>query len=163
MACFQIFVKYEPAFQTRSGRWTDNFAKSVEFAFNFTSFNFNSVPFLGGQLGVETLWDAGQPAVRMIDGVPSHVVRHLTDGTFVSRTAEASDAFLRAARNGWRARLLKTDDVSPEAEAEIAMVVARDLLGRDVDFAIKQTSSSRNRFFFFRLGCCCRRALCHWR
>ena len=49
------------------------------------------------------------------------------DGALVARAAESLDGLLVAARDGRRARLLQADDVAPEAEAEVARVLARDL------------------------------------
>lgn len=79
--------------------------------------------------------------------MPGDVVRHLADGALVARTAESGDALLQAARNGRRARLLQADDVAAEAEAEVAVVVARNLLRRDVDFAVKETRARSDGHF----------------
>ncbi len=81
-------------------------------------------------------------------------MRHLADGTLVARTTETGDVLFQTARDGRRAGLLETDDVAAEAEAEIAVVVAGDLLGRDVDFAVKEASawSDFRLFYFIRSG-----------
>lgn len=112
------------------------------------------------ELDVESLRNAGQSAgsgwvvVAVIGRVPGDVVRHLTDGALVARAAESSDGLFQAAGNGRRAGLLEADDVAAEAEAEVAVVVAGDLLGRDVNFAVKEASawSDFRLFYFFRSG-----------
>lgn len=72
------------------------------------------------------------------------------DGAFVSRTAEASDWFLVASRNRRRTALLQADDVAAEAETEVARIVARYLLGRDVDFAaVAASSGTESALVFF--------------
>lgn len=148
-----------PAFEARSRCGSDNLTETEEITLDFTSFNFNLIAILSSQFGVETLRDAGQTAVGMIDRVPSNVVRHLTDGTFVTRTTETGDAFFQTTWNRWWARLLQADDVSAETEAEIAMIVARDLLSRDVDFAVKETSTRSDRILF---GCRRDFSHCSW-
>jgi hypothetical protein len=73
----------------------------------------------------------------------------LTDGTFVSWTTESSDTLFEATGNGWWTGLLETDDVAAETETEIAMIITGNLLGRDVNFAVKKTSAwSDFRFFY---------------
>lgn len=112
------------------------------------------------ELDVESLRNAGQSAgsgwvvVAVIGRVPGDVVCHLTDGALVARAAESSDGLFQAAGNGRRAGLLEADDVAAEAEAEVAVVVAGDLLGRDVNFAVKEASawSDFRLFYFFRSG-----------
>lgn len=68
-----------------------------------------------------------------------------TDGTLVARAAEATDALLDTAGDGRRARLLQADDVTAEAETEVAVVLARDLLRRNVDLAIEQTGAGADQ------------------
>lgn len=53
----------------------------------------------------------------------------------VARAAEAGDGLLVAAGDRWRARLLQADDVASEAEAEVAGIVTRYLLGGHVQLA----------------------------
>ena len=145
-----IRLRNLPAFEARPRGGSDQFAKPVKVAFDFASFNFDLVAILGAQLGVETLRDAGQPAEAgmLVDGMPGDVVRHLADGALVARAAESGNVLFQTARNGRRAGLLEADDVAPEAEAEIAVVVARDLLGRDVNFAVKEAGAGRNDGIF---------------
>jgi len=66
------------------------------------------------------------------------------DGALVARTAETRDCFFSAPGDGWWAALLQANDVSSEAETEIARVSARNLLGGNVDFALEQTGSGTN-------------------
>ena len=72
----------------------------------------------------------------MLD-VLCHVVYAHLDWTLVPGTAEARDDLLSAARYWGRTALLQADDVSSEAETEVARVVPGNLLGRNVDFVLK--------------------------
>ena len=67
----------------------------------------------------------------------SYVVDGHFDRAFVAWTAESINNLLLTARDGGRAALLQADDVSSEAEAEVAGVVAGDLLSGDVDFSFE--------------------------
>lgn len=61
--------------------------------------------------------------------VPRDIVNRHLDRALVSGTTEAWDDLLRAAGDGRGAALLQANNVSSEAEAEIARVVPRYLLG----------------------------------
>lgn len=139
------------AFEARPGSGSNQFTEPVEFAFDFASFHLDLIAILDAvaQLDVEALRDAGQRGegarvVAVIARVPGDVVRHLTDGALVARATESGDALLQAAGDGRRARLLQADDVAAEAEAEVAVVVARNLLGRDVHLAVKEARAGRD-------------------
>ena len=97
--------------------------------------------------------DGGRIAIILVPVVRGDVVRGLADGALVARAAESVDTFLDAARNGRRARLLQADDVAAEAEAEVAVILAGDLLRRDVHLAVEQARALRKfriRIRFFR-------------
>jgi hypothetical protein len=146
-----------PAFEAGTGSGTNKFAKPIEISFDFTSFHFNLIAILNGiaEFHVESLRNAGKSPgscgilVAMISRMPSEVVRHLTDRTFVTWTTESSDTLFQTTANGWWTGLLETDDVTAETETEIAMIIKGNLLGRDVNFAVKKTSAwSDFRFFY---------------
>lgn len=71
----------------------------------------------------------------------SDVVDGHFDRAFIAWTAESINNLLLAAWNGRWTTLLQADDVSAEAEAEIARIIARDLLSGDVDFSLEKTSA----------------------
>ena len=79
----------------------------------------------------------------MLD-VLGHVVDTHLDWTLVSGTTEARDDLLCAARYGGWTALLQADDVSSETETEVTRVVPGNLLGRHVDFVLKETGSWSN-------------------
>lgn len=74
-------------------------------------------------------------------GGGSDIDHGLSNWTLVARAAEPRNCFLITARNGWRTRLLEADNISSEAEAEVARVVTRDLLCRKVNLTIEDTST----------------------
>lgn len=71
----------------------------------------------------------------------SDVVDGHFDRAFIAWTAESINNLLLAAGNRRWATLLQADDISTEAKAEVARIVARDLLSGYVDFSFKQTSA----------------------
>ena len=79
----------------------------------------------------------------MLD-VLGHVVDAHLDRTLVPGAAEAGDDLLSAAGDGGRTALLEADDVSSEAETEVARVVPGNLLGRHVDLVLKETGARSN-------------------
>lgn len=70
----------------------------------------------------------------------------------VSRTAEAADGRLETLRYGRWAGLLQANDVPAEAEAEVARVRPRDLLGRLVHLGVEDARSFL--YYYCSFGSC---------
>ena len=84
--------------------------------------------------------------------VNTDVVRNLPDGALVARAAKSGNDFFLTVGNRRRAGLLQTDDISSEAETEIAVILTRNLLGRDVNFAVKETGCRADQIRILRVN-----------
>ena len=130
-----------PAFKARARSGTNELAKLIKFSLNLAPFYCYLIFVLMSncQGGVEALGYSGQNSLHLLDRIlPRDIVCHLSNGAFIARAAKSRNGFLYTSRDRRWARLLKANYVAAEAEAEITVILARDLLGGYIYFAVEE-------------------------
>ena len=143
----KLSLFFSPALETRARGRADYRAHFIELSLDLAAVDLLIVCFIR-ELSV-VLGPPGEPGCQaghalLVLDVLGHVVDAHLDWTLVSGAAEAGDDLLSAAGYRWWTALLEADDVSSEAETEVARVVPRNLLGRHVDLVLKETGARSN-------------------
>lgn len=143
-SCTILGLMYEPALKTWSRRGRDYLATFIILPLNLASRTGRHID--GGDKSSSSRTSSGSHTIQNLvvvvgrwenGGLRGHVP--IPNRALIPRTTESRDWFLITARN-WRwTALLETNDVPAEAEAEVARIIAWNLLCRHVHPTVEET------------------------